>query len=220
MVGILCTANAEKAYQKPKFESAIAGFEAQDKKAPPPKGAVLFVGSSSIRKWHDTLTEDMAPLTIIKRGFGGSNMHEVLAYADRIVIPYAPRAIVLYEGDNDTAQGISPEKILETLQAFVAKVHAAHPKTRIYVFAVKPSIARLKIWDKAVATNTAFSALCEKNPLLTYVDVATPLLRADGSPRPDVFVSDKLHLNRTGYLIWKDVVREALKPEFDAEKAK
>ena len=105
----------ERTYRSPaKYEKAIRAFERKDKDSPPPAGAVVCIGSSSMRMWHDRIREDLSPLTLIPRGFGGSTMHDLLHYTDRIVLPYKPRAIVVYEGDNDVAKGVSPAEIQQT----------------------------------------------------------------------------------------------------------
>jgi len=213
--------DAGKPYPDPKrFEGAIAKFEAADKKNPPPAGAILFLGSSSIRGWHRTVAEDMAPLTVIPRGFGGSNMNEALYFADRVALPYKPRAIVLYEGDNDVAQGVAPRKIADTFRAFVKKIHTELPETRIYFICIKPSIRRWSMWPNMVEANELIAAQCAKDKRLTYVDIATGMLGEDGQPRKDIFVKDNLHMNRPGYEIWRDALRPVLiknEPRFETE---
>ncbi len=123
-----------------RWESTIEKFEAQDKASPPPTGGALFIGSSSIRKWNLDKTFPDRKDTI-NRGFGGSQMADSAHYADRIAIPYKPRVIVVYAGDNDIAAGKSPQTVLADYQAFVKKIHAALPNTRIVYIAIKPSIA-------------------------------------------------------------------------------
>src|ERR1700727_2542217 len=81
------------------WESSIREFESHDKVNPPTPGVIVFVGSSSIRFWR-TLETDMAPLDVINRGFGGSEMSDVAQYANRVVVAYKPRAVVVYAGDN------------------------------------------------------------------------------------------------------------------------
>ena len=190
-----------------RFEERILAFEIQDRDMPPPEGAIVFVGSSSIRFW-DTLHEDMAPLTVINRGFGGSWMNDAVHYVDRVVINYRPRAIALYEGDNDVgAGGVPPEEFLAGFQTFVSRVHESLPETRIYFLAIKPSILRWDNWARMNRANELVRAECETDPLLTYVDVATPMLSRHGSPFEDIFVEDMLHMNAKGYAIWKDAVR-------------
>ena len=204
-------AKEAKSYGDPKrFEKDIQAFEAEDAKQPPPAGAIVCVGSSSMRFWRDTIKEDLAPLTVIPRGFGGSMMNDALYYADRIVFAYKPRAIVIYEGDNDIGSGIAPETVAETFHAFVAKTHEKLPDARIYVICIKPSIKRWSMWSKMKQANDLIAAECTKDKLLTYIDVATPMIGADGKPLPDIFREDKLHMTRKGYEIWRDTVRPVL----------
>jgi beta-glucanase (GH16 family)/lysophospholipase L1-like esterase len=193
-----------------RFEKAIQAFESQDKKTPPPTNAVVCVGSSSMRGWHGTIHEDLSPVPVIPRGFGGSNMKDALHYAERIVLAYKPRAVVVYEGDNDAAQGIGPEKILRTFQAFTETIHQQLPKTRIYFLAIKPSIKRWAMWPAMQQANTLIAEACTNDGRLTYVDIATPMLNAQGQPKKDIFKSDDLHMNEKGYVIWKDVLRPIL----------
>ena len=194
------------------FDDEIRAFEDADRNQFPPRDAIVCIGSSSMKGWHHDIDEDLAPLTIVARGFGGSNMNDALHYADRIVIPYAPRAVVLYEGDNDVAQGISPLTILDTFQAFVAGVREALPGTRFYVVSIKPSIDRWTLWPQMEAANQLLAEQCARDETLTYIDVATGMLDAKGNPRKDIFLSDDLHMNRAGYDVWRDAVRPILIP--------
>ena len=194
-----------------RFESAIQAFEAESRETPPPEGAIVCIGSSSMRMWV-SIREDLKPLTVIPRGFGGSVMNDALYYADRIVIRYKPRAVLLYEGDNDAAFGISPEKIVETFDALIRKIHQELPGTRVYVISIKPSISRWNIWDSMKETNALLKARCEADPLLTYIDVATPMLDEKGDVLHDIFIQDNLHLNAKGYGIWSRAIRSALIP--------
>jgi len=207
---LLSIAQTTAAYPDPsRFENAIKAFEEESKETPPPEGAIVGIGSSSMRMWT-SIHEDLKPLTIIHRGFGGSIMNDALYYAARIVIPYSPRAVLLYEGDNDTAFGISPEKIIEAFDAFVRKIHEALPETRIYVISIKPSISRWNIWDAMKKANALLKARCETNPFLTYIDVATPMLDEESELLPDIFIQDNLHLNEKGYDIWSEAIRSVL----------
>lgn len=205
------------AYRSPdRFENAIAAFEAADAQAMPPRGAVLCVGSSSIRLWHGTLAEDLAPLTVIGRGFGGSNANDLLYFADRIVIPYKPRAVMIYEGDNDVAQGIDPSTILATYEKLLDKIEDELPGCRVYVLTAKPSIRRWSMWPKMQQVNQGLAGLAEERKAVTLIDIASPMLDAHGKPRAELFVKDNLHLNRAGYELWRDTIRPAL---VEAERA-
>ena len=197
-----------------RFEAEIQRFEAQDKDNPPPRGAIVLTGSSSITRWNDRSVKDLAPLTIIPRGFGGSVMNDVLHYVDRVVIKYEPRAVVIYEGDNDTdvSRAFPKAMILDQLSRIIARIHEALPETRIYVLAVKPSVRRWDVWPQAQDVNAGYRAIADKDPLVHYVDVASPFLDASGKVMTDVFVEDNLHHNELGTLIWGSAIRAALMP--------
>lgn len=197
-----------------RFEAAIMDFEAQDRASRPPEGAIVLTGSSSIARWNDQAVAALAPLTVIPRGFGGSVMHDVLHYLDRVALTYQPRAILIYEGDNDTG-GRTPipnDAILADLRTIISRVHEALPETRIYVLSVKPSVLRRSSWPVAQQVNAGYRQIAASNPLVYYVDVATPLLQDDGSVMTDIFVDDNLHLNDLGNAIWGATIKAALMP--------
>jgi lysophospholipase L1-like esterase len=193
-----------------RFEAEIDAFTAADREQPPPEGALLCIGSSSMRFWHATLARDLAPRTVIPRGFGGSTMADVLHFAPRVVLPYRPAAILLYEGDNDIDFGVAPEDFLAVFARFVALVETELPRTRILVMSIKPSPARWAEWPAMRAANALLAAACADDPRLWYVDVATPMLDRDGQVRRELFLPDLLHLNESGYAVWREVVRAAL----------
>jgi hypothetical protein len=136
------------------WESDIRAFEAMDRKNPPPANAIVFVGASMIVRWD--LKKAFPDLVTINRGFGGSEMIDALHYADRIVIPYKPRIVVVYEGDNDTAMGTSPEQVAKNFELLADEIHAALPNTKIIDIAVKPSFARWALWTNN-APRTSYS---------------------------------------------------------------
>ena len=193
------------------FETEIAAFEASDQVQPPPRGAVLFMGSSSIRLW-ESLARDFPGLAVINRGFGGSKVAESTRVADRIAIPYRPNRIVFYAGDNDIADGLSPERVLEDFRGFVAKVRAALPGTAISFVSIKPCTAR---WRHAAAVRRANGLIRDYvryRPGLDYIDVFTPMLGPDGLPRRELLREDGLHLSAEGYRLWREVIAARLKP--------
>mgnify|MGYP001162896097 CR=1 FL=1 len=189
-----------------KWEPEIQKFEAADRASPPPKGAVLFVGSSSFRLWA-TLAEDFSGIPVINRGFGGSEMEYLVRYADRIILPYGPRAVVVYAGDNDLAKGKAPERVLAEYRALVEKIRAAMPDVPIGFVAVKASIKRWPMADKIRSLNAAVAEYSAGQKGLFFVDVFTPMLGADGTPRKELFVKDGLRLSREGYALWASLIR-------------
>lgn len=196
-----------------RFEKAIQAYEAKDKENPPEKGGIVFCGSSSIRMWR-TLGEDLAPLNVLNRGFGGSTFPELIYYADRIIFPYEPSCIVVYEGDNDiNSDQVQPEDVLANLKQFHQMVQEKQPGTKVWFIAVKPSIARKHLYDKLVKTNTLVQEYIQTVPELEYLDVATGMLTPDGEIRTDIFIQDNLHMNATGYEIWTKVIRPVMMEE-------
>lgn len=193
-----------------KWEKDIAAFEAKDRESPPPTGGILFVGSSSIRLWK--LEKSFPNLPVINRGFGGSRIRDTLHYADRIVIPYKPKTIVFYAGDNDLAQKITPEELAADFKAFVSKVRAALPETKILFLAVKPSVKRASLMATQVKANGLIKEAAASDKYTEFVDVYTPMLGADGQPRADLFIADGLHMNEQGYAVWV----KALQPHLAA----
>ncbi len=203
-------ANAQRDLDPGRFEQTILAFEEQDKVSPPAQGAILLTGSSSIARWNDQAAAALAPLSVIPRGFGGSVMGDLLHYLDRVALAYKPRAILVYEGDNDTAFHIAEDKIVGQFEQIVAKVHAALPETRIYVLSVKPSVSRLDVWPVAQRVSARLQAIAESDSLVHYIDVATPFMQADGTVMTDIFVADNLHLNDKGNVIWGAAIKAGL----------
>lgn len=189
----------------------IAAFEAADQETPPALGGVLFVGSSSIRKWD--LARWFPGLTTLNRGFGGSQIADVNRYAERIVLPYRPKAIVFYSGDNDINAGKTPAEVESDLQQFVSSVHDSLPQTSVLVISIKPSLKRREQVAQQQQANERFRTLCESDRRLTYIDIVPLMLGEDGQPRPDLFVDDGLHLSDAGYRLWTEIVGEALARE-------
>ena len=201
-----------QALQSPenKWETEIKKFEEADRQNPPPKGAVLFVGSSSIRLWQ-SLGKDFPGIKVINRGFGGSELADSTFYVDRIVIPYRPKMVVLYAGDNDLASGKTPQQVFEDYKAFVGRVHQKLPATRIAFISIKPSPARASLLQSMKDANGLIKAYATHARKLIYIDVFTPMLAKDGSPRPELFGPDRLHMNSEGYRLWKTVVAPSIR---------
>jgi lysophospholipase L1-like esterase len=133
-------------------------------------------------------------------------------FFDRIVAPVRPSIIVMYAGDNDIAGGKSPETIQRDFTSFVDKVHKELPDCRKVVYvAIKPSVKRWALADKAQDANRRIRETCEQDAgRLQFLDIWTPMLDAKGMPRPDLLVEDGLHMNTAGYQIWNDALRSHL----------
>jgi lysophospholipase L1-like esterase len=204
-------ASRATAVQSEPWEAEIAAFEAADRLNPPAKGGILFVGGSSIRLWPD-LKGDFPGVNVIQRGFGGTDLGMVVHYVPRVVLPYCPRLIVLYAGDNDLNNGDTPERVFDQYKKFVAVIHRSMPQTRIAFVSIKPSIARRTLLKQMKATNDLVYNYTATDPKLLYVDVFTPMLDSTGNPRDELFVADKLHMNARGYALWRDLLTPVVAP--------
>lgn len=175
------------------------------------RGAVVFVGSSSIRLWPD-LAGDMAPLPVVQHGFGGAKLADVAHYAERLVNDYAPRAVVVFAGTNDLRPGDTkpPEVLVETYLRFVARVRADLPEVPIYFIGITPSPLRFAIWEEAQEVNRRIAALGERHPGLHYIETAPALLGPDGRPDRSNYRFDRLHLSEQGYAAWTRIIRTRL----------
>ena len=191
-----------------RFESNVTAFEAADKTSPPPKGEILFAGSSTIQRW-DT-ARSFPDLKIINRGISGSELADTVRYVDRNDLPYEPRLIVVYAGDNDISAGWISEQVAVTFERFTKAVHAKLPQTKILYIAIKPSILRWTQIDRMRSANAIIRAYCERDDRLAFIDFDTLMLGWDEKPRPELFVQDGLHLSPQGYQLWTTVIRPYL----------
>lgn len=204
---------AQKLPDPERYEETILGFEQEDRLNPPPEGAIVLTGSSSIARWNDKAQAALSPLTVISRGFGGSVMNDVLHYLDRVALNYKPRAILIYEGDNDTGRDFIPIPVVtRQLEQIISRIHDELPTTRIYIMGVKPSVSRWDYWSSAQELSNAYQQIANADSLVFYIDTAKPFLNTDGSVMTDIFIEDDLHLNDLGNAIWGSIIKAALMP--------
>tara|TARA_A100001035_G_scaffold219285_1_gene179274 strand:+ start:182 stop:973 length:792 start_codon:yes stop_codon:yes gene_type:complete len=195
------------------FDEDIEEFVTQDKKAMPPADGFLFIGSSSIRLWQ-TLEEDMKPLKVINRGFGGAHTKHINRHKDKIVFPYEPKAIVFFCGTNDINGWNAPEDVFSEFKNFYNSVQEKLPKTMVFAISIQPSPSRFDQRSRQQKWNESVRNLASTEANLVFVDVSPPMLSASGKPRPELYTEDLLHMNQEGYKIWTKLVRENLKEFF------
>jgi lysophospholipase L1-like esterase len=202
-----------------KWLEDIEAFEAEALLEPVPLDAALFIGSSSIRRW-DTLQEDMAPLPIIKRGFGGSRLFDSVYWADRLVLAHAPAVIVMFSGTNDI-KGEEPKsavRVKDLFEQFVRRIRRACCEAPIVYIAINPSMARIEHLDIVKETNRQIASFCERDSSLHFVDTATALLDEQGQPDSHWFLEDELHLNPAGYALWTERIKPLVARLLDAAR--
>lgn len=200
--------------QKIRFAAEIEAFLKADHEKPPPQEAILFIGSSIFRRW-EKLTEQMAPLPVFNRAFGGSQTHEILYYMDKIVLPYKPKIIVYYCGSNDINADVTPQGIAGNFKEFVTRVQAQLPKTKIYYVAINRAPQKIDKWKEVDVTNSLVKAFCTKDKKLGFIDVNPALFDKAGQPRSELYLPDKLHFQAAAYnefaAIIKPVIEKAWK---------
>lgn len=191
-----------------RFEEQIEQFETWDKRNSFPSDAILFVGSSSIRLWETALAFPGMP--VINRGFGGSQTSDVRHYYESVIGKYDPALIVFYEGDNDIASGKPVEQVFHDYRQLVERILNDQPGVDFLYIPIKPSSSRWDYWPEMSEVNQLIKDYNSNSEQLHYVDLATPILNADGKPDDSLFLDDQLHLNKHGYETWNEVIRPVL----------
>ena len=198
--------------QQAPFYNEIQQFKKQDSASFPPKDAILLVGSSSFRKWQDVQSYFPNHI-IINRGFGGSVLPDVIRYADDIIIPYQPKQVLVYCGDNDLASSdtITPEIVTRRFKQLFYIIRGKLPSATITYVSIKPSPSRFKLMSKMKETNLMINTFLRSQKNTSFIDVFRPMLLPGGRAIPEIFLSDSLHMNEKGYAIWKKAMEPKLK---------
>ncbi len=209
ILALATTGYAQKTADPTRFENSIVEYETQDKEQPFPSGAVLFVGSSSVRMWK-SMDEDLPQVKAVNRGFGGSQFSDLLYYIDRIVTCYQPSKIFIYEGDNDISSGKKTSEIMADAKKVRQRIASKLPGVPVYFIAAKPSVARWKLRKKYQQLNSELAIYANNTPNTGFVNVWDPALDQNGEVRTDIFLEDNLHMNEKGYAIWKKAIEPFL----------
>lgn len=191
------------------YQKSIKKFIEEDKDNLPKDVDVLFTGSSSIRFW-ETLEEDMHPLKVLNRGFGGAHIAHVNYHFKDVVERYSPKAIVFFCGTNDITALKTPDETVNDFKVFRQKVKNALPNVHIFVIGIKPTPARLYLENEELEYNRLLKSMSKEDDLLTFIDIWEAMLTKEGERIPQLFVEDGLHINAEGYKIWTQLVRSNL----------
>lgn len=196
-----------------KYEGDIRAFEEADLREAPEKGGIVFTGSSTITRWNKRLAEDFPGHTVIGRGFGGSTVEDAVYYVRRTVLPYEPRMVVFYAGENDIANGHSPQRVADDFAEFCRIIHRELPDTRILYLVMKPSPTRWHLQPKFEEVKALIADYASRSFLVACLDMTPAMLDSSGMPRPELYESDRLHMNREGYAIWRETLEPLLEEE-------
>ena len=191
------------------YEPEFKAFAEADRAKPPVPGGILFVGSSIFRRWTN-LTEQMAPLPVLNRAFGGSRTGDQLARFAQLIPPYAPKVIVYYCGSNDINADEMPAVIVANFRAFAERVHASFPPTRVVFASIIRAPQKMERWDRVDAANALIRDFCAKDPRLLFIDVNPAVFDIAGKPRMDLYLDDKLHYLPPAYVEFTAIIKPVL----------
>jgi lysophospholipase L1-like esterase len=177
----------------------------------PPQNAILFVGSSSFRKWKDVQSY-FPGYKIINRGFGGSSLPDVIRYANDIIFPYHPKEIVIYCGENDFPgdSTVTPQIVFDRFKTLYEIIRAKLPTVPVVYVSIKPSPSRREYWPKMLEANRLIKNYISTQQHASFVDVFDLMLNENNQPKPEIFLNDSLHMNAKGYVIWKKAIQPYL----------
>jgi lysophospholipase L1-like esterase len=197
--------------QNTPFYSEIQQFKKEDSIHFPPKHAILFLGSSSFRKWQD-VQKYFPGYTIINRGFGGSTIPDAIRYLNEIVYPYEPKQVLIYEGDNDLASSdkITADSVLNRFEKLFSLIRKHLPNTSIAFVSIKPSPSREKLMPEMQEANSMIKDFLSHQKNAAFIDVYHAMLNKDGTPDKSLFIGDELHMNDKGYHIWQRIIKPYL----------
>jgi len=190
-----CTAQEQRPWK-----SEFDRFDRYDSQHELPDSAILFTGSSSIRMWSH-VSQDFNDNHILNRGFGGSQIKDLIVYFDRVIARYNPKQIIVYSGDNDIAAGKSARDVYGDLCVLLGMVRVKFPKTPVYVISIKPSLARWSLWPEMHKTNDLIRQYIASYSMATFINISSLMLNK-GRPNPALYLGDGLHMNEKGYQLW------------------
>ncbi len=194
------------------FRKEIDAFKKKDSVQMPAKNMILFVGSSSFTKWTDV--QDYFPgYPILNRGFGGSSLPDLIRYADEVIIPYKPKQIVIYCGENDIAASdtVTAQLVLSRFTILFNRIRAHLPKVPVAFVSIKPSPSRRKFRAVVIESNKLIKNFLDKQRRATYINVYNAMLNSDATEKAEIFTQDSLHMNAKGYEIWQPIILQKLK---------
>lgn len=195
-----------------KFQSQIDAFKKQDSLQAPIKNPILFVGSSSFRKWTNINT-DLSGYPILNRAFGGSSLPDLITFANETIIQYHPKQIYIYCGDNDLghSDSVTTTMVLERFKTLYANIRKGlGKKVPIVYVSIKPSIARWKLENKIIETNALIQSFLSKEKNTQFLDIHSAMLNENKEVLKDIFIADNLHMNQKGYAIWTKIITPTL----------
>jgi hypothetical protein len=210
-LGLMCRVHAAEPPEtaaKSKYLAEVSKLAVAPAPAP---GGILMIGSSIFRKWG-SCAQDLAPLPVTNRSFGGSQTRDQLLFFDQIVPSSRAKLVVWYCGSNDVNARKSPETILQNTMEWIARTQSALPLARILLVSVIRAPQKRKDGNlpQVEAVNKGLLALSESLKGVDYIDVNPALETESGAPVAECYVEDHLHLSPNGYRRITSVLKPAI----------
>lgn len=206
---LLCSLTVS-AQEKPRFWDDVQTIKQYDKIYAPPQHSILFIGSSSFRLWND-LERTFASYTVLNRAIGGAVVNDIIFYTNDLILPYHPRQIFIYVGENDLFDAkTTGDSIFQRTKRLLVLIRSQLPDVPIVYVSMKPSPLHEKDLKKMVLGNTLIRDYIAKQTAMTFVDVYKLMITPDGKPQPGLFRDDHLHMNSQGYAIWEKELKPLL----------
>lgn len=209
-----------------RWEKEIQRLEKLNESETHPEDSILFLGSSSIRRW-DKIAVDMAPYHPIQRGYGGSKYSNVAIFSKRLIRPHSYRAVVIFVGNDISGKTTdnTPDEVEQFIRHVIAVSKAHQPDAPVLLIEVTPTAKRWAVWPKIRELNARIREIALSTPSTYFIATAEQYLDPDSQPRTELFVSDELHLNDEGYKLWSSIIRQRLdevlrmETEYQAQQA-
>lgn len=189
------------------FAEDVRRFSILDSLNPPPKNAVLFLGSSSFTLWKD-VPNYFPGYTLVNRAFGGSKLIDQIEFIDQLVLPYQPRQVVIYCGENDFAASdtISVQEVVNRFIRLTNLIRDRAPNAKITYISMKPSPSRWYLESKFRSANDQIKDFLYTKPNTSFVNIWDKMLNKELVPDSTLFLEDRLHMNAAGYNIWQKAI--------------
>lgn len=177
---------------------------------------IVFYGASNFRLWTE-MENDLPEYKVQNHGFGGSTDKDLAERADTLLYPYKPQIVFFQTGSNDyvSLKGTDDEKIVKCIEYKKQMFSTFHEKLPDAYFVVMSGLllpGRSQYTELTKKMNDELKTYCESVDYMYFVDAEA--MTFNGSEyRNDLFVSDKIHLNHDGQLLWCNTY---VKPQIEA----
>ena len=208
-LAVLFNAAQGNAQTKPAFWDDIQTIKQYDKIYRPPQLSILFTGSSSIRIW-DNMAEMFKGYNLLNRGVGGAVLSDIDRYVEDIIVPYKPKQLILYIGENDIPVAANGDSVFAGFQRLYKHIRNYFPDLPMAYVSIKPSPSREKFMPIALRANQLIKEFLSKESNTAFIDIYSLMLDKEGHPRPELFREDMLHMKQAGYDIWYKKIKPYL----------